>query len=414
VRSFVSACPVLSFRFRAGWRRRRGGGFLPLFFPLAPCEDERVAETRRRAKTERVAGNWTQTQSRTGMGLLSLGTPLPWEKAKKHANHVRSHGITQFINVWKKTKDRQRDILLWGDEIEYLVVSYDHAGREAKLSTRVFDILAELSREEEQAVADPTRQLAKEQMNENEVPITLVSFPRLGCEAAIEGPSEPQGPVAQSIYVPDEVINPHARFRTLTANIRCRRGSKVDIVLPLFIDKNPPRPFIDPTIPPKELQDPNIAPTPPARPDTVYMDAMAFGMGCCCLQLTFQACNVEEARRLNDQLAVLAPIMLALTAGSPAWRGLLADVDCRWDVISMSVDDRTEEERGLKVGDGTSGYVLACGAFNMYRDLSVGGTGQYNDIPLVVDEEIVARLKENDVDELLARHVGHLFIRDPL
>jgi glutamate--cysteine ligase catalytic subunit len=23
-------------------------------------------------------------------------------------------------------------------------------------------------------------------------------------------------------------------------------------------------------------------------PDHVYMDAMAFGMGCCCLQLTFQ------------------------------------------------------------------------------------------------------------------------------
>jgi hypothetical protein len=28
----------------------------------------------------------------------------------------------------------------------------------------------------------------------------------------------------------------------------------------------------------------------------------------------------------------------------------LADVDARWDVIAGSVDDRTEEERGLKVG----------------------------------------------------------------
>lgn len=25
-----------------------------------------------------------------------------------------------------------------------------------------------------------------------------------------------------------------------------------------------------------------------ALPDHVYMDAMAFGMGCCCLQMTFQ------------------------------------------------------------------------------------------------------------------------------
>jgi glutamate--cysteine ligase catalytic subunit len=37
--------------------------------------------------------------------------------------------------------------------------------------------------------------------------------------------------------------------RTLTANIRRRRGSKVAINLPLFIDEKTPRPFIDPTIP---------------------------------------------------------------------------------------------------------------------------------------------------------------------
>jgi len=38
-------------------------------------------------------------------------------------------------------------------------------------------------------------------------------------------------------------------FRTLTANIRRRRGSKVAINLPIFVDENTPRPFIDPTIP---------------------------------------------------------------------------------------------------------------------------------------------------------------------
>ena len=42
-------------------------------------------------------------------------------------------------------------------------------------------------------------------------------------------------------------------------------------------------------------------------------------------------------------------LQLALTAASPLWRGYIADVDCRWNVISASVDDRTEEERGLKV-----------------------------------------------------------------
>lgn len=42
-------------------------------------------------------------------------------------------------------------------------------------------------------------------------------------------------------------------------------------------------------------------------------------------------------------------IKLALSAGAPIFRGYLADVDCRWNVIAQSVDDRTLEERGLAV-----------------------------------------------------------------
>ena len=38
-------------------------------------------------------------------------------------------------------------------------------------------------------------------------------------------------------------------YSTLTANIRSRRGSKVAVNLPLFIDSETPRPFIDPSIP---------------------------------------------------------------------------------------------------------------------------------------------------------------------
>jgi hypothetical protein len=40
----------------------------------------------------------------------------------------------------------------------------------------------------------------------------------------------------------------------------------------------------------------------------VHMDAMAFGMGCCCLQITFQAMDVDESRFVYDQLAVMAPM----------------------------------------------------------------------------------------------------------
>jgi hypothetical protein len=47
------------------------------------------------------------------------------------------------------------------------------------------------------------------------------------------------------------------------------------------------------------------------------MDAMAFGMGCCCLQITFQAKDLEEATKVYDQLVPVAPIMVrpSLCAG---------------------------------------------------------------------------------------------------
>lgn len=70
--------------------------------------------------------------------------------------------------------------------------------------------------------------------------------------------------------------------------------------------------------------------------------------GASCLQVTFQCINIDEARHLYDQLGVLAPVMLALSAATPILRGFLVDTDVRWDVISASVDDRTPAERGAR------------------------------------------------------------------
>jgi glutamate--cysteine ligase catalytic subunit len=48
---------------------------------------------------------------------------------------------------------------------------------------------------------------------------------------------------------------------------------------------------------------------------------------------------------MYDQLNVLSPIMLALTAGTPFYKGKISDWDVRWKIISDSVDDRTPDER---------------------------------------------------------------------
>ncbi len=37
---------------------------------------------------------------------------------------------------------------------------------------------------------------------------------------------------------------------------------------------------------------------------------------------------------------------------------------------------------------------------------------RFNDIPLIYDEKIYSKLKNNNIDDLLAQHVAHLFIRD--
>lgn len=82
---------------------------------------------------------------------------MHWDEAKKYADHVRTHGIIQFLNLWEATKDSKKDCLLWGDEIEYMVVSYDDENKKAKLSLRVWEILLELAKEEEEAAKDPAK-----------------------------------------------------------------------------------------------------------------------------------------------------------------------------------------------------------------------------------------------------------------
>ena len=189
-------------------------------------------------------------------------------------------------------------------------------------------------------------------MKSNEYPITLTTFPLLGAPGPFTIPYyPPSGEKLRSQFLPDEIANPHIRFPTLAANIRARRGRKVELNVPIFRDERTPWPFEDPTVDfdlhqwPEDDDVRNGA----AKTNHIYMDAMAFGMGSCCLQITFQAKNINEGRRLYDQLSPLGPIMLALTAATPLYKGFVADTDVRWNQISAAVDDRTPGELGERV-----------------------------------------------------------------
>jgi glutamate--cysteine ligase catalytic subunit len=79
-------------------------------------------------------------------------------------------------------------------------------------------------------------------LKENEIAPTVSSFPLLGAlgDDGSVPPVKVGGNVTLSEYIGDGIINPHPRFGTLTANIRQRRGTKVNIKVPLFRDRETP------------------------------------------------------------------------------------------------------------------------------------------------------------------------------
>lgn len=407
------------------------------------------------------------------MGLLKRGTPLPWEIALKFLDYVREHGILQFLETWDRVKNFNQDELKWGDEIECGIFILDPDSKTIKISLRSAELreylelnedrvrhhtegcvwqpefgawmiestpsrpysnyVSDLLRVERNMILRRRRLIAS--LLPNEIAPTVTCFPLLGVKNFIASDQSFDAPYSRSEFVPDFVINPHPRFSTLVKNIRSRRGSKVDITVPLFQDLYTPEFII-------EEQRIAIVETLEAKgikiePDTsIHMDCMAFGMGMCCLQVTLQAYDVNESRYMYDQLAILAPIMLAMTAASPIFKGRLADIDCRWTVISQSVDDRTPAERGevpeenlpevaiqfkqyAGAGvrrqyksryDSISTYIYHCkGNEYCQRSFEV-----YNDIPCPIDDNVKQLLLDRGLDANLAHHLAHLFTRDPL
>lgn len=83
------------------------------------------------------------------MGLLDAGTPMPWEEARQHAQHVRRNGIEQFINIYRLYEHETGTPMMWGDEIEYFVTLLDKDQRAARIPMRSPEILANLKQDQD-------------------------------------------------------------------------------------------------------------------------------------------------------------------------------------------------------------------------------------------------------------------------
>ena len=165
------------------------------------------------------------------MGLLSEGEPLSWEDTHKYADHVRRHGVEQFVHLYNRLNARRGDVLKWGDEIEYFVIRIDDATKTAQVSMRAEELLQRLQEPERKAAVsgEPLKSLWRPEyssyciegtpgapysgqiscfnevelnmkfrrdeveklLKDDEILVSMSIFPRLGVDPFTQPPSKP-------------------------------------------------------------------------------------------------------------------------------------------------------------------------------------------------------------------------------
>jgi len=159
----------------------------------------------------------------------------------------------------------------------------------------------------------------------------------------------------------DSTITNHARFRGLTYNVKTRKGSKPDIRIPVYQDKN-------------------------TKIKEFSKDHFGYGMGCLALQVTFSCRTMDDCRFLYDQMHAFSPFAQILSNSSAIANGKLIDWDCRWKLIEQSTDDRKSTERG-KIEKGRYSTI------NFYISNDHRNRNSYNDKKFTLNKKIRKNLK---------------------
>lgn len=127
--------------------------------------------------------------------------------------------------------------------------------------------------------------------------------------------------------------------------------------------------------------------------------------GGCALQATFSAGTLQDACRLHDQLVPLGPLMLALSAATPMYKGRLVATDTRWKAMSWAADDRKPSEKpDLQPRSGCTPMYLEESSFSR----------QLNDRNVKSTEEPESELRKKGVSPALATYFAHILGRKPL
>lgn len=381
------------------------------------------------------------------MVAINEGEVLYWDDIKKNLDFIRAKQVRQLIRIYNEHKDIANDPFKWGDEIELSLIKFDHENKKCFLllkSEEFFKYIEELKTSGDVESIDELNQcefhneytsyiietipgavnegdvegLIKMQDNiklrrrviqkflgKDEHVIALTSFPLLGCQNFTYPPHNPVDIEKRysSLFYSNDIIMKEALFVSAT-NCKIDRADSMPVInVPVFRDTKTPAPYVETLPNGKE-----------SSPDQIFMDHDGFAMGCCCIQVTFQGESLEQACHLYDQLTPIGPLVIAMSASSPIWRGTLSDIDCRWNVLKQAFDDRTKEERGeepLK----NDRYVLRKSRFDA-TDVFLSKEGaKYNDFEFDKDQQVYDQLvNEASMESHLANHFANMFTRDPM
>ncbi|CAI7578850.1 unnamed protein product [Penicillium bialowiezense] len=354
------------------------------------------------------------------MGLPVEGSSIGWPQTERAAPNIRKWATEQLLCIWHKQRDRNDSIATWGDEVEYYLVDLNPETERATLlldQERVIRQFEKSAASQSEPVtlqwewanyiveATPAkpytgkiedlmaveenmkrrRQVINNYLSPNQHTLSLSFFPRAGADGQWTTPVGQERKNHSVCSLP--------RYRLVPENVLCRSKKCKETNLPIFQDSETPNPFHD------------ISQSGEKVKGHLCLDDLEVGIGCCSLQVTFQAPNQADARWLHDQLIPLAPIMLAMTAAVPIWKGYLVDHDVRWQRFGDLLDDRREEEMKTTPPRWTWNRTY----LSPERPPGVDSSSSQ---PL--DPAIKQRLLDGDMDESLATHFAAILSRDPL
>ncbi|KAK6089549.1 hypothetical protein P3W45_001431 [Vairimorpha bombi] len=356
------------------------------------------------------------------MGLLRKGNILSWKDLERKKEIIKNRGISQFIKVYSRNKSKITSTSAFGEEIELMILKFSDnkyklfCGSESIIGkadstfveyARYMVEISSVVPYEQKTLRNVEKSILQKIVDiENIVDtdifvLMMPCYPHMNYSYFYD--TKPlTDDTTLSLHFPDNAITNHKRFESFTRNIRNRRGRKVEGYIEVMEDKH--------TL----LDNSN---------KYITIDSMGQGMGCCCLQVTMQGECVDSARYIYDMMGVLSPLLLRITRGTPCANGKLLRTETRWEMLEISVDCRTDLERGFNsiISSSYTKYPYESGIpksrfspIDLFISTSDNFKDKYNDINVPIHQNILQRLLKSGIDERLSKHVASLFIRDPM